>query len=197
MLFFSPGNISPILKTTKIKAQWVATIGPFEELVYRGINFKDRMLLFINKFFMLLSMKSSNMVIHESKYSLDLFIDKYKLNKNHQYLIECGKSDFFSNDLNKDFVENESVANIRSVDLLCVSHFYPYKNLEILISGFNAFMRENADKTVKLVICGLPVFEAYYREIVLLAQRSRYKNIIFAGGVSRVDLNTPTLGVIL
>ncbi len=188
-VLFSPGNISPIIKTANIKAQWVATIGPFDEKVYLGLTFKERMILHLNKAFMLFSMKSSNIVIHESRYSLDLFLDKYKLNKNYQYLIECGRSDFFYNCLDKEVVENESVSEIQPNDLLCVSHFYPYKNLETLIYGYNAFMEKNANKNVKLVICGLPTFDNYYQKIVLLAKQSKYKeNIIFTGGVNRADL---------
>ena len=188
-VLFSPGNISPILKTTKIKAQWVATIGPFDKMVYLGLNFKDRMLLTFNKLLMLISMMSSNLVIHESKYSLDLFITKYKLKKDKQYLIECGKNDFFYHNLDRDKVTNTSILEIQSDDLLCVSHFYPYKNLERMVLAFDAFLEKNENKNVKLVFCGLPTFESYYLYIVSLTKQLKHPdNIVFAGGVGQVDL---------
>ena len=188
-ILFSPGNISPILKTTKIKAQWVATIGPFYKMVYLGLNFKDRMLLHLNKLLMLFSMMSSNMVIHESKYSLDLFTSKYKLKKDQQYLIECGKSNFFYHDLDKDKVSNKSILEIQPEDLLCVSHFYPYKNLERMVLAFDAFLKKSDTKNVKLLMCGLPTFKSYYFDIVSLTKQLKYPdNIVFVGGVDQVDL---------
>ncbi|MDE0946321.1 MAG: glycosyltransferase [Sphingobium sp.] len=49
-ILFCPGNISPIFKTTKIKSQWIATIGPFSKDVYAGLGFREKLLMFINKY---------------------------------------------------------------------------------------------------------------------------------------------------
>lgn len=188
-ILFSPGNISPIIKTTKVKAQWVATIGPFDKSVYIGLGFKDKLSLFLNKWLMLLSIKTSNMVIHESQYSLEFLTKKYSLKDDQQYLIECGKSTNFYHDLNTSEIRNEAIINMNSNDLLCVSHFYPYKNMERMVLAFFQFLDINPGSQIKLIICGLPIFKTYYAEILSIVRGSKYsKNVVFAGGVNQTDL---------
>ncbi|MDB2398531.1 glycosyltransferase [Planktomarina sp.] len=188
-VLFSPGNISPILKTTEIKSQWIATIGPFDTAVYSGLSLKQKIILLINKYLILFSVKTSNVVIHESKYSLSLLKNKYSLDTDCQFLIECGKSNFFNYDININHVANNYIKDISDDDLLCVSHFYPYKNMERMIKAFFMFLDNAEDKTTRLFICGLPIFKSYYQTILELVTNSNYeKNIIFVGGVNHFDL---------
>lgn len=188
-ILFSPGNISPILRTTKIKSQWIATIGPFDQAVYNGLSAKERLALLVNKFLMLFSMKTSNVVVHESDYSQSLLTCKYSLDPKKQFLIECGKSEFFYPNINQEYVSNRNIRGINSNDLLCVSHFYPYKNMERMILAFFKFLENNKDTETRLFICGLPIFSAYYHTILKLVKRSHYsQNVIIVGGVNQADL---------
>ena len=88
-VLFCPGNISPLVKTTEIKAQWIATVGPFEKDTYSALQLRDKFLNIVNKYFILLSGYSSNIVIHESFYSQQLFEKKYRYPSRNQFLIEA------------------------------------------------------------------------------------------------------------
>ncbi len=188
-VLFSPGNIAPIIKSTKIKSQWVATIGPFDQNVYEGLSYWGRIFLAINKLLMLASMRTSNIIIHESKYSQNFFIKEYKLKKENNYLIECGRSDFFFPVYERNDVSNKFIKDMRSTDFLCVSHLYPYKNLETLITAFSSYLTATKKDHVRLFICGMPVFEEYYQKLLGHVESSGCcDNIIFVGNVSQADL---------
>ena len=75
-ILFCPGNISPILNFTK-KAQWIGTVGPFEKNFIYFFGLKQRIILFINKYLMILSSYTSDLVIFESQYTKNLFVKKW------------------------------------------------------------------------------------------------------------------------
>ena len=186
-VLFCPGNISPIIKTTKIKSQWIATIGPFCKDVYFGLNTLEKFIMKVNKWLILLSGYTSNVVVHESGYSRLLFETNYKYSSKKQYLIECGKDDFFlPNDLK--IVSNNDIVNISSEDLLCVSHLYPYKNIELLIRVFSVFKKNNNSK-LKLFIAGQQDFFQYFSSLQDLVKKHKLESeVIFTGMVSKKEL---------
>jgi glycosyltransferase involved in cell wall biosynthesis len=185
-ILFCPGNISPMIRTTPIKSQWIATIGPFSKDVYFGLSLSEKLLMVINKYFILFSGYTSNVVIHESRYSQNLFEDKYKYNKDNQYLIECGKDNFYHYVSEKPLSDNV-ITNISKNDLLCVSHLYPYKNIERLILAFCSKRSDRDDQ--KLYIAGKKAFPDYFASLEkLVCDHDLEKRIIFTGMVNKNEL---------
>jgi glycosyltransferase involved in cell wall biosynthesis len=185
-VLFCPGNFSPIFKTTKVKAQWIATIGPFCKDMYIGMRFYQKFTLFINKWLILFSGYTSNLVIHQAKYSLSLFQMKYNFNKKKQFLIECGKDEFFNSNKKIEKVEGE-IKNISNDDLLCVSHLYPYKNIERLIHAFSSLAIDN--NYIKLYIVGKKMHTQYFLKLEELVNKLNISDrIIFTGMISKNDL---------
>jgi glycosyltransferase involved in cell wall biosynthesis len=186
-VLFCPGNISPILKTTRVKAQWIATIGPFCKDMYKGVKFTSKFSLIINKYLMLLSSYSSNVVIHQSEYSKNLFIKKYYFQPIKQYLIECGKDDFYQPRFN-DILELNPFYKISNEDYLYVSHLYPYKNILRLINAFSKYKRNEVNKS-KLYIVGKIMDEDYYSLLQkTLSLQNIKKDIIFTGPATKFEL---------
>lgn len=186
-VLFCPGNISPILKTTKVKAQWIATIGPFCKEMYEGVNIFSKFSLLIYKYFILLSSYTSNVVVHQSDYSKNLFENKYYFNSLKQYLIECGKDDFFKPSV-KDIQKKNYFNKFSSEDLLYVSHIFPYKNILRLINAFDLYKRKNQNKS-KLYIVGKIMDSSYFE---LLQKKIKLigitNDVIFTGPASKEEL---------
>jgi len=186
-ILFCPGNISPIIKTTKIKSQWIATIGPFSKDVYAGLGFHEKLLMIINKYFILLSGYTSNLVIHESGYSKNLFTKKYNYDGKSQFLIECGKDEFFK-PCHEKFESPNIISSISNDDLLCVSHLYPYKNIERLIGAFGSYKKNNKTES-KLYIVGKEAFPKYYKKLQnLVVKHDLQDEIFFTGLVTKDEL---------
>ena len=186
-ILFCPGNFSPIIKTTKIKAQWIATIGPFSKDVYTSLSWLDKLSLFINKYAILFSGYTSNVVIHESFYSKKLFENKYYYNPKFQFLIECGKDDFYAPSKEK-ISSSRIISKLSNDDLLCVSHLYSYKNIELLISAFALYKRKNKTST-KIFIAGKIPDLNYFKNLEkLIKQQSLQNDIIFTGIIKKEEL---------
>lgn len=186
-ILFCPGNISPILKTTKVKSQWIANIGPFCKDMYQGNNIFTKILLIIYKYIMLLSASTSNAVIHQADYSKQLFEKKYKFKPSNQYLIECGKDEFYNPDL-KQIKNSNALSQISKNDLLYVSHIFPYKNVTRLINAFIKF-KCNEKTNTKLYIVGKIMNFEYYESLKEIIEENQLKNeIIFTGSCSKEDL---------
>lgn len=162
-LLFCPGNFSPIIKSTKIKAQWIASIGPFCKDMYIGENIINKFYLFINKWLILLSCRSSNIIIHQSEYSKALFEKKYNLKKESQYIIQCGKDDFYEQDT-ISLKSKNIISTISHDDILSVSHLFPYKNIESLIIAFGAY-NDGRQSNSKLFIVGKKMSNKYYLKL--------------------------------
>ena len=186
-VLFCPGNISPIIKTTKVKAQWIATIGPFCEDMYQGEKIFTKLYLNIYKFIMLLSAFTSNVVIHQAEYSKQLFVKKYNFKPTKQYLIECGKDEFYKPDLKNISSENK-LSSISNQDLLYVSHIFPYKNILRLINSFEKYKINNKSNS-RLFIVGKIMNHSYYKILnETIIKKNLEKNIIFTGLASKNDL---------
>jgi len=63
-VLFCPGNVSPILSFVK-KVQWVGTVGPFEPNFISSFRWKQKIILFILKYLIIVSSKTSDLVIFE------------------------------------------------------------------------------------------------------------------------------------
>ena len=186
-ILFCPGNISPIIKTTRIKAQWIATVGPFSDDVYSTSRFSTSFVNFINKYFILLSGYTSNIVIHESQYSKELFLSDYKYPPEAQFLIECGKDNFYEPS-DADIESFNLIADITHDDLLCVSHLHPYKNIERLIGAFNSYIKKHSSD-LKLYIVGKKADQPYCLKLSqLVSKYSLEDRVIFTGMVTKHEL---------
>ena len=186
-VLFCPGNFSPIFKTTKIKAQWIATIGPFCKDMYDDISLFSKLSLILNKFIILLSGYTSNVVVHQAEYSKKLFEKEYGFNSSKQFLIQCGKDDFYHP--NKKFIKSSNkILNITSKDFLYVSHIFPYKNIVRLINAFTIYKKEYISN-VKLYIVGKIMDTAYFNKLKnLIYKNDLSSEIIFTGPAIKNEL---------
>lgn len=64
-----------------------------------------------------------------------------------------------------------SVGSARRHYMLCVSHFYRYKNLLELVRGYATASRQLGRSIPDLLIAGAPFDRAYYREVAGIAER--------------------------
>ena len=180
-VLFCPGNMSPILNTVKKKAQWIGTVGPFFKEVYEDVPLHMRFKFYINKVLIILSSYTSDIVIHETKFSMDFFIEKYNLNKDFQFLIQAGKDDFFSPKINKFF--DAKYTN----SIVVVSHLYRYKNIENLIYAYSKFITKESD--AKLYIIGGIINQKYYNYLQRLVEKLNLNNmVVFTGLMTKEDL---------
>jgi len=176
-LLFCPGNISPIINTKK-KVQWIHTIGPFEKNFISSFSFRKRCVLIISKYLIILSSHTSDMVIFDSNYTMNLFISKFSQKKEKSYVIHSGNDEFFKPINTKTSNVFSHVKNNNFI--LTVSHLYPYKNIELLLeSYFNLKLHE---KDLYIIVAGSISDEIYYKKLKLLVQRygiSKY--VLFLG----------------
>jgi len=180
-VLFCPGNMSPILNTIKKKVQWIGTVGPFCKDVYKDVSLEIKIKFYVNKVLILLSGFTSDLVLHESQYSMELFVEKYRLNKNKQFLIQAGKDDYFLPKKNNSFDFKYSNS------IIVVSHLYRYKNIESLIYAYSSFIKEGADS--KLYIIGSIIDAKYYQYLIKIVEKLELGNmVIFSGLLNREDL---------
>ena len=64
-ILFCPGNISPIFNT-RIKTQWIGTIGPFENKFISSFSMKEKIKIYITKYLMIFSSRTSDFVIFDN-----------------------------------------------------------------------------------------------------------------------------------
>ena len=181
-ILFCPGNISPIIKTTRVKSQWIANIGPFCKDMYKGNNFLTKISFFINKWIILLSATTSNVVIHQANYSKQLFQNNYNFKSTNQYLIECGKDEYFRPDF-KPIKTSNIISKICKNDLLYVSHIFPYKNISMLINAFAKYKTKNITNS-KLYIVGKIMNIKYYESLKKIIKKNDLIDDIFLTGSS-------------
>ena len=183
-VLFCPGNISPIFNSKK-KAQWIATIGPFENNFISSFGWKEKIILFITKYLMIFSSYTSDFVIFESNYTRDLFVSKYKQKKEKSSVLHRGHHEFFQPvDTYHSKILNE---NDYKDYILIVSHLYPYKNIELLLEAY--FHLRLYERDLCVLIAGSISDEKYYNKLKLMVDQygiSKYVN--FLGRVEREDL---------
>ena len=183
-VLFCPGNISPIFNSKK-KAQWIGTIGPFENNFISSFGWKEKIILFITKYLMIFSSYTSDFVIFESNYTRDLFVSKYKQKKEKSSVLHRGHHEFFQPvDTYHSKILNE---NDYKDYILIVSHLYPYKNIELLLEIY--FDLRLYERDLCVLIAGSISDEKYYNKLKLMVDQygiSKYVN--FLGRVEREDL---------
>jgi len=183
-VLFCPGNISPVIRFVK-KVQWVGTVGPFEPNFISSFGWKQKVILFVIKYLIIFSSKTSNLVIFESKYTQNLFVEKYGQSKDKTAVLHIGNDEYFhpvtstESSIFDDYSQKEF--------LLTVSHLYPYKNIELLICSFKQLSLK--ERGLYLFIAGSIVDEAYYERLkALLKTLNISDHVVFLGRLERFDL---------
>jgi len=183
-VLFCPGNISPIFSFTN-KAQWIGTIGPFERDFYQYFSIKNKLLLYANKFLMKYSAMTSEHVFFESRYTLNLFIERYKFIKNKGSVINIGSGEVFFP--TNEYCEKKITPFVNKRFILTVSHLYPYKNIETLLKAFSEYC--NNDSESLLLIAGEMPFSDYYDSLCSLSESLDISGrVYFLGGMSKSEL---------
>ena len=185
-VLFCPGNISPIINTKK-KVQWIHTIGPFEKKFISSFPFKEKFILIVTKYLMIFSSYTSDMVIFESNYTRDLFINRFKQKIDKSSVIHSGNDDFFKPvKASKSNFANDNVVDSRNF-IFTVSHLYPYKNLELLIDSY--YNLELYKKELYILVAGSFSDQRYYNKLQLkLSNYSISNYVIFLGRLEKEDL---------
>ena len=174
-VLFCPGNIAPIINI-KRKAQWIGTVGPFEENFISFFGWKQKIILFFTKYLIIMSSRTSDMVFFESDYTRELFIEKYKQKREYSSVLHIGNDEFFKpvKTSGSDIPKDGSYQSF----ILTVSHLYPYKNTEILIKSF-AKLRLH-EKKMYLLIAGSFSDKAYLDRLKSLVDYYKItQNVIF------------------
>ena len=180
-ILFCPANISPILCPVK-KVQWVATIGPLSREIDKYWTPSQRFSLKVVKHLMVNSSKTSEVVIHQSNYSRDLFLKNFNKKKENQKLIQAGKDNFFTK------TYENTIDQLPKNFILYVSHLYRYKNIINLLKAFH-LSKKNIGPTVKLIIAGNIVDPDYFKSIQNKVSELGLENdVIFLGEVDKEKL---------
>ncbi len=186
-ILFCPGNIAPVFSSVK-KAQWIGTIGPFDEVfvrLYAKYSSWKRLVLLFNKYLMLYSAKTSDHVFFESFYTRNLFLSKYGLNEKKTSVLQIGRDEYFEPDPKK---ENKKYSDLlKKRYILSVSHLYPYKNIEILIHAFGQLKDVVAEHN--LILAGSTQNNKYFKELLSLVQYYGIQDqVFFVGNLEPSDL---------
>ena len=181
---FFPGNISLLLKTVKT-VQWIGTIGPFWNEMY---NYDIPKLKFkMNKYFMYKTAEKADKVIFESNYTKNFFINEYDISENRSEVLNIGKDINYYPEIDNEILKKFGISN---PFVLCVSHFYPYKNLERMVEAFS-MARQQTKSDINLYIAGEKVFKKYYNEVVDKKNSLGLNNSIkILGAVDQIELRT-------
>jgi glycosyltransferase involved in cell wall biosynthesis len=183
-VLFCPGNISPIFSFVK-KTQWIGTVGPFEPNFISSFGLKQKIVLFVSKYLIILSSKTSDLVIFESNYTRNLFVEKYGQSKDKAAVLYIGNDEYFY-----PVTTQESIISAnynRREFLLTVSHLYPYKNIELLIESFNQLSLKQ--RGLYLLIAGSIIDEPYYEKLKgLLESYGISEHVVFLGRLERSEL---------
>ena len=166
-VLFCPGNFGPLFCSVKTII-WIGTIGPFFEEFIKNFLWvskgQNRIKIYINKLFMILSSLRSDAIIFESKFTKELFINKYNINKNKTYVINIGFDEYFAeNKKMSSYIFNNKLKNNPKY-ILCVSHLYPYKNIIRLLIAYKKVL-DDTKTSAKLMIAGSGGFTYYDNKI--------------------------------
>ena len=154
---------------------------------YVGLGLRGKFFLIVNKYIIKMSAYTSNVVIHESLFSKQLFENEYRYPSENQFLIECGKDNFFTSSVDKVKSSNV-IGDITCEDLLCVSHLYPYKNLERLIEAVFLYKNKYNSK-FKLYIAGKKADLNYVKRLEKrVAECGLKDDVIFTGLITKAEL---------
>ena len=136
---------------------------------------------------MIMSARQSDIVIHESQFSQNLFVNKYKCQLSKSKVIHPGKDISFYPVAKKKTEHINIKYNINDTYILCITKFLPYKNIERLIDAFGELKMINTN--LSLVIVGEIYSQEYYNEIIEKIEfMNLNKNITILGEIKRQDL---------
>jgi glycosyltransferase involved in cell wall biosynthesis len=199
-ILFCPGNFGPLFCSVKTII-WIGTIGPFFEDFIKNFLWlskgQNRIKLYINKLFMILSSKRADAVIFESHFTKELFINRYNINQNKSYVINIGFDEYFAD--NKKMLSNFFGSNPKNSTeyILCVSHLYPYKNIISLIIAYKKIL-DNTKTSAKLIIAGGGGFAHYDEKIKKCINNLKLNDDVFLlGNVSKKRLKELYLNALL
>lgn len=131
---------------------------------------------------MIYSAKKSIKVIFESNFTKELFIDNFGFDENKSEVIHIGKDNYFLQD------NNYAVETSSNKYLLCVSHLYPYKNIENLLIAY-ARINKLKNKIPILKIAGDFRSPNYFDKLKnIIAANNLNDKVQFIGPVSKEEL---------
>lgn len=185
-ILFCPGNISPIITRVK-KIQWIGTIGPFWDEMYRLEIPIEKIKFKFNKIFMYKTAQHADAVIFESDYTRNLFINNYDLDYDKSYVIKAGRDINFFMKIDSRVINKY---NIKENFILCVSHLYPYKNIINLLKAYST-VRKKIDIDTNLVIAGSSYSDDYTNFLINTIDKLGIKqHVNLIGNVKRENLRT-------
>lgn len=186
-VLFCPGNISPIISSAKT-VQWIGTIGPFFKEFYEHFNYLNKIKLYLNKIFMISSAYFANAVIFESKFTRELFVNKYKIKRHRSHVINIGNDKFYSKALSHKDKKSYNIYSKYFPYILCVSHLYPYKNIPRMLRAYRIAM-ENTGVKLNLLIAGSRDYKNYDNQILETINKLSLKNFVhLLGSVTKSEL---------
>ena len=180
-------NTAPLYSKGK-RIQWIQTMGPFDKEFYQYFNLANKIKLYLNKIIITASAKRSDAVIFESKFTNQLFINKYNIRPERSHVINVGKDLFFYP--YKSTMGNDYLNQYESYYpyALCVSHLYPYKNIERMLEAFRLAL-DHTGANLTLLIAGSKNYQSYTEKILTVINKlSLKKSVILLGSVSKKDL---------
>jgi len=190
-VLFCPGNFGPIYSPVKTVI-WIHTIGPFFKEFIKNFLWiskgQNKIKLYINKFFMVLSSLTADAVIFESQFTKELFTNKYHIKENKSHVINIGFDEYFANNkkINSNVIDTELSGNSKYI--LCVSHLYPYKNIVRLLIAYKQVL-DTTKTSAKLMIAGSGGYSYYDNEIKkCIVDLNIHNNVVLLGGVPRESL---------
>ncbi len=169
---FFPGNISLFFFKSINTVQWIGTIGPFWDEMY---DYEISKLKFkMNKYFMYKTAELADKVIFESNYTKNFFINNYNISDQKCEVLNIGKDINYYHEVDNRILKK---FGINDPFILCVSHFYPYKNLERMVEAFD-IVRQKTKTDINLYIAGEIVFKKYYNKVINVINKRGLKNSI-------------------
>lgn len=176
---FSPGNISPFFKLNPFAkvVVWVATIGPFCKDVYARLDWRKKILFFLNRMFMSISMFTADHVIHESEFSHKL-LSCFGSRRKHSVIL-AGKPNVLNG--------STCTWSNRDGSIVLVSHLYPYKFVEFVIQQFSLSTKANSDIELH-IYGGFPDINYKNKLENLIAQKQLGDRVFLKGQVTFDEL---------
>jgi len=168
-VLFTLNSLAPLLRLKCKKVVVVGTVGPFLEEFVQMFDVLERIKLRILEKAIVIVTKLADMTIFESKFTRDLFVDKYAYKGRH-CINRHGRPIVGDDDYNP-----ESIARVRKKYGLANEYFLyitdvrRYKNIERLIVAF-ASVRKRAKKGIDCVVAGAILSDAYLRELLDLCR---------------------------
>ena len=186
-VLFCISNTAPLFSKGK-RVQWIHTMGPFDKEFYQYFNLANRIKLYLNKIIIGESAKRSDMVIFESKFTNQLFVDIYNIRSERSHIINIGKDLFFYPVESKKENYLLDKFGLFSPYALCVSHLYPYKNIVRMLEAFRLAL-DHTGVDLKLLIAGSKDYKHYTEEIITVINNlSLEKSVILLGSLSKKDI---------